>query len=97
MEFSYTATSVGGVPIRLLAQRWSYTNACCDEVLGTIEQPDYILRGHDATLIAMRTMAGGRYLRVRYRVVSSREGFVISARITSSLDEPAVLWRARSL
>jgi hypothetical protein len=97
MEFSYTAISITGVPVRLLAERWSYTNACCDEVLETIERPDYILRGRKDTLVAVRTMAAGRYLRVRYRVLSPREGFVISARVTSSLDHLAVLWRTRRL
>jgi hypothetical protein len=49
MEFSFTAISINGVPIRLLAERWSYTNACCDDVLGTIERPDYVLRGRRRT------------------------------------------------
>jgi len=97
MEFSFTATSMNGVRIHLLAERWSHTNACCDDVLGTIESPDYVLRGRHNTQIAVRKMAGGRYLRVRYSELSSRQGFVISARIASSFGEPAVIWRARSL
>jgi hypothetical protein len=97
MEFSFTAMSIGGVPIRLLAERWSYTNACCDDVLGTIERPDYIVWGRNDTQIALRKMAGGRYLRVRYREVGSREGFVISARVAHSFDEMAVIWRSRGL
>lgn len=96
MEFSYTATSANGVHIRLLAERWSYTHACCDDVLGTIERPDYILRGREDTLVALRAMSGGRYLWVRYRELSAREGFVISARVASSFNELAVIWR-RSL
>lgn len=94
MELSFTAISINGVPIRLLAERWSYTHACCEDVLATIEQPDYILRGRQRAQIAMRKMVGGRYLRVTYRELSRREGFVISAAITSSLDELAVIWRA---
>ncbi len=97
LEFSFTAVSIHGVPIRLLADRWSHTNACCEDVLATIERPDYILLGRQRTQIAVRTMAGGRYLQVRYRELSRREGFVISAAITSSLDELAVIWRARRL
>jgi hypothetical protein len=77
MELSYAARSVNGVPIRLLAERWSYTNACCDDVLSTV------------------LMSGGRYLVVLYREVSGREGFVISARVVSGINERAVVWRAR--
>jgi hypothetical protein len=97
MDLSFTATSINGVPIRLLAERWSYTNACCDDVLGTIERPDYIVRGRHNTQVALRKMAGGRYLRVRYEEVGSREGFVISARVTYDFDDTAVIWRTRSL
>ncbi len=97
MEFSFTAISINGVPVRLLAERWSYTNACCDDVLATIEQPDYIMRGRQRTQIAVRRIVGGRYLQVRYRELSRREGFVISATISSSLDELAVIWRSRGL
>jgi hypothetical protein len=97
MEFSFTAISINGVPIRLLAERWFYTNACCEDVLATIERPDYILRGSRRTRIAVRRTTGPRYLQVRYRELSPREGFVISASITSSLSERAVIWRARSL
>jgi hypothetical protein len=97
MEFSYTALSVNGVPIRLLAERWSHTNACCDDVLGTIERPDFVLRGWRDTQVAIRRMVGGRYLMVRYREFSSREGFVISARVGTRLDERGVIWRSRAL
>jgi len=97
MEFSFTVVSIGGVPIRLLAERWAYTNACCDDVLATIERPDFILRGRQRTQIAVRALAGNRYLQVRYRELSPREGFVISAAVTSSLNRLAVIWRARSL
>jgi hypothetical protein len=96
-ELSYTARSVNGVLIRLLAERWSYTNACCDDVLGTIEGPDLVLRGSKGTLVAVRCMSGGRYLMVTYREYGSREGWVISARIESKVDERAVIWRARGV
>ncbi len=97
MEFSFTATSTNGASIRLLAERWSHVNACFDDVLATIEQPDYIVRGRDDTQIAVRTMSGGRYLRVRYAEVGSGEGFVISAHVVQSFDETAVIWRSRGV
>ena len=97
MELSYRVVSVNGVPIRLMAERWSHTNACSDDVLGTIERPDLIMRGWRNTQVAARRMAGGRYLTVTYRELSFREGFVIAARVTSSIDERAVVWRARGL
>jgi hypothetical protein len=96
MELSYTAISVNGVAIRLLAERWAYSSACCDDVLGTIERPDLILRGRRDTQVAVRTMPGGSYLMVTYRELSSREGFVISARVERRLDKRAVIWQARS-
>ncbi len=97
MEFSYTAVSVNGIPIRLLAERWSHTNACCDDVLGTIERPDFILRGWQDTQVAIRRMVGGRYLMVRYCESGSREGFVISARIGTRIEERGVIWRPRAV
>lgn len=95
MEFSYTAVSVNGVPIRLLAERWSYTNACCDDVLGTIERPDLVLRGQRNTQMAIRRMVGGRYLMVSYREFIWGEGLVISARTGTRIDERGVIWRPR--
>ncbi len=83
--------------IRLLAERWSYTNACCDDVLGTIEGPDLVLRGTKGALVAVRCMSGGRYLMVTYREYGLREGWVISARIESKINERAVIWRARGV
>jgi hypothetical protein len=97
MELSYRVMSVNGIPIRLMAERWSHTNACSDDVLATIERPDLIMRGRLNTRVAARRMAGGRYLTVTYRELSSNEGFVIAARITSSIEERAVVWRARRL
>jgi len=96
MDLSYSVVSVNGVPIRLLAERWSYLNACCDDVLATVERPDFVLRGGVSTQVAVRGMAGGRYLTVTYRELSSREGLVISASIAPRIEERAVVWLARS-
>jgi hypothetical protein len=96
MDLTLTAISIGGASIRLTAERWSYINACSDDVLGTVERPDYILRGRNRTQIAVRMMSGVRYLQVVYRELSSREGIVVSAAVTSSFDEPAVIWRPGS-
>ena len=95
MELSYTVLSVRGVPIRLTAEQWSHTHACCDDMLSTVERPDLILRGRPNTLVAARRMADGRYLAVTYRELGSREGYVIAARITSTVNRRAVLWRTR--
>jgi hypothetical protein len=95
MDLSYSVLSVNGIPIRLLAEQWSYLNACCDDVLGTVERPDFILRGRLSSQVAVRRMAGGQYLSVTYRELSSREGFVITAVVTSNIEERAVVWRAR--
>jgi hypothetical protein len=97
MEFSYTAVSLNGVPIRLLAERWSYTNACCEDVLETIESPDLLFPGTRGARIAARRMTSGGYLLVTYREVSQREGLVISASIAINVDERRALWRSRRL
>jgi len=97
MDLSYSVVSVNGVPIRLLAERWSYLNACCDDVLATVERPDFVLRGGLSTQVAVRRMAGERFLTVTYRELSSCEGFVISASVASNVEERAVVWLARSL
>jgi hypothetical protein len=96
MDLSYSVVSVNGIPIRLLAERWSFLNACCDDVLATVGRPDFVLRGGLNTQVAVRRMAGGRYLTVTYRELSSGEGFVVSAVVASSIEERAVVWRARS-
>jgi hypothetical protein len=59
VDLSYSVLSVNGIAIRLLAERWSYVNACCDDVLATVERPDFILKGWLNTQVAVRRMAGG--------------------------------------
>jgi len=56
-----TAVSVEGIPIRLTAERWFHIvenhddlAGHYDDVLETIENPDFVLRGYRSSLIAAR-------------------------------------------
>jgi len=94
------AVSVDGVPIRLTAERWFHIvenhddlAGHYDDVLATVEDPDWILRGHRGSLIAVRGSGRGHYLAVIYRQVSWEDGFVITAYFTSKVDRRKAIWK----
>ncbi len=94
------AYSVDGVPIRLTAERWFHIvenhddmASHYDDVLRTIEEPDMVLRGYRGALIAVRGVGRRRYLAVVYRQLSSGDGFVITAYITSKVDRGKAIWK----
>lgn len=95
-----TAISIDGVPIRLTLERWFHIvgnhddlASYADEVLETIENPQFILRGYRGTLIAVRNYGYQRYLMVVYRQVSSADGFIITAYFTSHFNKQTILWQ----
>ena len=95
------ASSKNGVPIRLTDERWLHivenhddVAGYHDEVLATIEDPEWILRGYGGALIAVRGMGRRRYLAVLYRELSADDGFVITAYFTSRINRGAVIWPA---
>jgi len=97
MDIAY---SVDDVPIRLTAERWFHIvenhddlAGYYDDVLGVIENPDMVLRGHRGSLIAVRGIGKGRYLAVVYRQLSESEGFVITAYSTSKVDRRKAIWK----
>jgi len=80
------ANSVNGVPIRLTEERWfhiveSHNDLAghYDDVLNTIEHPDFVLKGYKGALIAMKGIAKRRYLAVVYKELKRNDGFVLSA------------------
>lgn len=94
------ALSIEGVPIRLTTERWFHIveshddmAGYYDDVLGIIENPDLVLRGHGGSLIAARGYGRGRYLAVIYRQLSAEDGFVITAYFTSKIDRKKVIWK----
>lgn len=98
--------SVNGVPIRLTDERWIYIieshddlAGYFDEVLNAIEGPDYVIKGYNDALIALRSAGRGRFLAVVYKEIAARDGFVITAYFTSKIriDKEEVLWQKPQL
>ena len=63
--------SKGGVPIRLTDERWFHIvenhddlAGYYDQVLETVEDPDFILQGSGRALIAARALGRRKYLMV---------------------------------
>jgi len=85
-------TSRGGVPIRLTDERWAHiVEEHCElagmreEVIDTIDRADRVLEGRHGELLAVRMVETTRALVVVYREVSSDDGFVITAFLSSRL------------
>jgi len=82
----HIAYSINKVPIRLTEERWFHIvenhndlAGFYDEVLSTIENPDFILRGYRDAIIGVRKLEGKHCLNVVYREVFGGDGFVITA------------------
>jgi hypothetical protein len=95
-----TAISPRGVPIRLTDERWFHIvenhedmAGYYDDVLETIEDPEWILAGHRGTEMATRSYGHERYLVVIYRRISSLDGFVITAFFTKDIDRKRAIWK----
>jgi hypothetical protein len=78
------AYSVNDVPIRLTVERWYHIvenhddlAGHYDDVLSAVENPDVVLRGYQASLIAVRGAGRGQYLCVVYKELKRTDGFVI--------------------
>lgn len=92
--------SVNGVPIRLTDERWEHIlyrkpdmASFIEGVLDAVEDPEYILRGHKGTLIAVVHLGERSYLNAVYRELSQRDGFIITARIEPQLNRSKIIWR----
>jgi len=73
------AISKAGIPIRLTDERWCHIvenhddlAGYYDEVLITVEDPDFILRGYSGALIAVRSLGRRKFLAVIYRKLSRK-------------------------
>jgi hypothetical protein len=96
----HIAISIDEIPIRLTLERWFHIVAnhddlasYVDDVLETIENPLFILRGYRGSLMAVRNDGHQRYLVVVYRQISSHDGFIITAYFTSHIDKKKILWQ----
>lgn len=99
------AVSRNGVPIRLPLERWFHIEENHDDLAGkysdilvTIEDPDVIIRGYEGELIAARQAGKSKSLVVVYRELAAQGGFVITAYLTSRLNQlkkRGMIWQKR--
>ena len=96
MDIAY---SVNGIPIRLTEERWAhivenkpYMSAYYGQVLATIENPTWVLRGHAGALVAVSPLGRRQFLNVVYREVSRDDGFVITAFISRKANKRGRIW-----
>jgi hypothetical protein len=94
------AISKAGVPIRLTDERWYHIvenhddlAGYYDEVLLTVEDPDFILRGYSGALIAVRSLGRRKFLSVIYRELTRKDGFIITAYFATQISRNLILWR----
>ena len=90
-----TAKSVNGIAIRLTQERWVHIveNHCelagsFYDVLEAVASPDIILEGtNDKELLAVKKREGKKHLVVIYKELSTQDGFVITAFISSKISK----------
>ena len=83
--------SINGVPIRLTEERWVHIienhddmAGYYDEVLGVVENPDYIIKGYKDAVIALKQKEN-KFLAVVYKELGISDGFIITAYFTSKI------------
>jgi prolyl oligopeptidase PreP (S9A serine peptidase family) len=86
------AISKNKVRIRLPEERWfhiteshDYMSGLSEFVLDTVSEPSEILEGDKQELIAIKSF-NNKHIVVFYREVTSKDGFVITAFITSQIE-----------
>jgi hypothetical protein len=96
------ALSRNGVWVRLSAERWQHIATEHPElaalrmaVLQAIADADHVLEGHAGELLAVHRLDSSKVLVVAYREVEARDGFVITAFMTSRVT--ALFKRRRQL
>lgn len=97
-----TVKSVNNIPIRLTDERWVHIvenhddlAGYLDEVLLAVESPDYVIKGYQEALIALKQKEEGKFLAVVYKEVGKSDGFIITAYLTSKikLEREVILWQ----
>ncbi|MDQ3636198.1 MAG: hypothetical protein ACR2MD_17725 [Aridibacter sp.] len=93
--------SVNDVPIRLTDERWfehilsehPYMSRFYEDVLGTIENPEFVLRGYQGSKMAVKNVGRKQWLHVIYREINKNDGFIISAYLKPGLDRNKIIWQ----
>ena len=100
-----TVVSKNGIIIRLTQERWKHIILMHpslvdkqNKVLGTVKNPDYILKGAAKELLAVSAISKRGYLVVVYKE-TFKDGFIITAYQTTDtlwLFKKEILWNKRS-
>lgn len=91
------ATSKNGVPIRLPIERWEHiihpeeghpeVARHYQDILQTVAEPEAVYDGEEGELIAVKEIKPEQYLAVIYKETSLKDGFVITAWLTSKVKQ----------
>ncbi len=97
------AISKNGIPIRLTEERWFHIvenhdelAGLSDEVLLTVEDPDFIVKGWIDELLAIRKI-NLKHIVVVYKEVEN-DGFIITAFLTKKVDKilkRGIVWQKK--
>ena len=97
------AISKNGIPIRLTEERWFHIvenhdelAGLSDEVLLTVEDPDFIVKGWIDELLAIRKI-NQKHIVVVYKEVEN-DGFIITAFLTKKVDKilkRGIVWQKK--
>ena len=94
--------SINNIPIRLTSERWVHIIENHDDlagyydiILGTVEDPDFIIEGYQNALIAIKEISGRKFLAVVYKEITRKDGFIITAYFTNKLElvRKKILWK----
>ena len=100
-----TAISKNGIPIRLTEERWFHIvenhdemAGFFDDVLSTVEDPDFVIQGYGDAVIALRAIGKKKFMAVIYKEISKKDGFVITAFLSRKIriEKEVVLWEKKS-
>jgi len=64
------------------------------DVLDAIENPDFVLRGNQGALKAVRNFGKRKWLTVIYKEISKTDGFVVTAYFLETRAKGEIIWRA---
>jgi len=93
--------SHNGIPVRLTEERWFHIvenhddlAGYYDDVLLTVEEPDYVVEGYKGAFVALREVEAGKFLAVVYREFEY-DGFVITAYFSKkiNLERERIIWK----
>lgn len=96
--------SISGVPIRLTEERWHehivfnrpYMSGYLNAILDAVENPQFVLRGHRKSKVAVINLGRKVWLHVVYRELSKTDGFIVTATIERDYNENLIVWKQES-